>query len=100
VKIEVRPVAGFKDWIIWTAFVAVNLTSVYIDRYLWLLKHQLDILQLLAFPALALGAWIVFSSSRRLLAAFAVLIVLVVGQLAVIQFLYAMLIWSIVGFAP
>jgi hypothetical protein len=88
------------NWIAWIAFAVANLASVYVDKYLWLVQQQDDILVLLGVASVALGTWIVFASNRRLRSATVVLILLIVGQFGLIKFLATMLIWSIVGFAP
>jgi len=88
------------NWVAWIAFAVANLASLYVDRYLWLLERKDDILVLIGLASVALGTWVVFASNRRLRSAIAVLIVLIVGQLALIEFLATMLSWSIFGFAP
>jgi hypothetical protein len=89
----------YLSWLVWAAFVAANLVTIYVRSELWLWASWNSILHLFFFASVALGLWALLLTKGKI-AVISFLLILAVGQLWMIERTATFLIWSIKGFAP
>ena len=85
---------------IWGPFVLTTLLTLAVDAMGWRLSTWFWPLSILGLLSLVSGIWVIWRTRGRLWTILLVVTGLIIGQLWFIQFAFAILIWSVRGFAP